>query len=101
MPFSIHDCTARPYGLENRQPYPASSSSADMSSAYAKRNVVYLVGENDMCNDLLPTCNTECWQKTNGCDRNHMDTRCPAMIQGPFRKLRGQVSNYDIHVYII
>jgi hypothetical protein len=81
----------RPYGFESRQPYPANNSVSDMVTSYAKRRVVYLVGEKDMCNDLLPTCNVECWQKENGCDRNSMDTRCPAMLQGPFRKLRGQV----------
>jgi hypothetical protein len=68
-----------------------------MATAYAKRRVVYLVGENDMCNDLLPTCNAECSQKDNGCERNSMDTRCPAMLQGPFRKLRGQVKDHHIH----
>lgn len=59
---------------------------------YAERDVFYLNGQNDTCNDGLPFCNNDCWQKDNEespCMRNHMDTRCPAMLQGPWRKARG------------
>jgi len=56
---------------------------------YPKLHVVYLVGQNDTCNDGLPVCDESCWQRENDCFRNQMDTRCPAMLQGPCRRTRG------------
>lgn len=62
---------------------------------YPKLHVVYLVGQNDTCNDGLPTCDASCWKRVNysqdewPCFRNEMDTRCPAMLQGPCRNTRG------------
>lgn len=62
---------------------------------YRKLDVVYMVGQNDTCNDGLPTCDGDCWKRTDylpdegPCYRNHMDTRCPAMLQGPNRRTRG------------
>ena len=63
---------------------------------YKKLHVVYMVGQNDTCNDNLPTCDASCWKKENyeegsewPCFRNEMDTRCPAMLQGPCRRTRG------------
>jgi hypothetical protein len=63
---------------------------------YPKLNMVYMVGQNDTCNDALPTCSSDCWKRTNysietewPCFRNDMDTRCPAMLQGPYRRTRG------------
>lgn len=63
---------------------------------YGKLHVVYMVGQNDTCNDNLPVCDDSCWKrevwdnKTEGvCWRNDMDTRCPAMLQGPYRRKRG------------
>jgi hypothetical protein len=62
---------------------------------YDKLHVVYLVGQNDTCNDGLPVCDSSCWKRehyeTNEwpCFRNEMDTRCPAMLQGPCRRTRG------------
>lgn len=49
----------------------------------------------DTCNDNLPTCDTSCWKRDEflpdewQCFRNDMDTRCPAMLQGPNRRTRG------------
>lgn len=64
---------------------------------YPKLHVVYMVGQNDTCNDGLPTCDASCWKRDEWdvslgeykCYRNHMDSRCPAMLQGPFRRARG------------
>mmetsp|Transcript_26993 Transcript_26993/g.38698 ORF Transcript_26993/g.38698 Transcript_26993/m.38698 type:complete len:573 (-) Transcript_26993:63-1781(-) len=62
---------------------------------YNKLHVVYLVGQNDTCNDRLPVCDGSCWKRENyetsewACFRNDMDTRCPAMLQGPYRRARG------------
>ena len=73
---------------------------------YPKLHVVYLVGQNDTCNDGLPTCDKSCWKRVNysanewPCYRNEMDTRCPAMLQGPCRNTRGhQYMKYLQDVY--
>ena len=57
-------------------------------------------------NDGLPTCDASCWKRTNyldsewSCYRNHMDTRCPAMLQGPCRRQRGiQYMKYLEKIY--
>lgn len=61
---------------------------------YRKLDVVYMVGQNDTCNDGLPTCDASCWKRDQWlpgegkCFRNQMDTRCPAMLQGPCRRTR-------------
>ena len=63
---------------------------------YEKLHVVYLIGQNDTCNDGLPHCDSSCWKRDEWdvgegkCFRNHMDSRCPAMLQGPYRRARGQ-----------
>jgi hypothetical protein len=63
---------------------------------YRRLHVVYMVGQNDTCNDNLPFCDESCWKRSDfdpttewQCFRNHMDTRCPAMLQGPNRRTRG------------
>lgn len=62
---------------------------------YEQLHVVYMVGQNDTCNDGLPTCDRSCWKRDVyeedewPCFRNSMDTRCPAMLQGPCRRTRG------------
>ena len=63
---------------------------------YNKLHVVYMVGQNDTCNDNLPVCDASCWKREDydsenegPCWRNDMDTRCPAMLQGPCRRTRG------------
>jgi hypothetical protein len=64
--------------------------------SYPKLHMVYLVGQNDTCNDGLPTCDASCWKRENyledewPCFRNSMDIRCPAMLQGPCRRTRGR-----------
>ena len=61
---------------------------------YNKLHIVYLVGQNDTCNDDLPVCDASCWKREHyeedegPCWRNDMDTRCPAMLQGPCRRTR-------------
>jgi hypothetical protein len=63
---------------------------------YNKLHVVYMGGQNDTCNDMVPTCDDSCWKRDvwdnvteSLCFRNDMDTRCPAMLQGPYRRARG------------
>lgn len=73
---------------------------------YRKLHVVYLVGQNDTCNDGLPVCDASCWKREDyledewPCFRNQMDTRCPAMLQGPCRRTRGhQYMKYLENLY--
>jgi hypothetical protein len=74
---------------------------------YPKLHVVYMVGQNDTCNDGLPTCDSSCWKRNEWdnatewqCYRNHMDSRCPAMLQGPYRRARGlQYMRYLENLY--
>ena len=102
-----------PYGLgkfsdgsRHSIPYATRLLPGDASIMYRERSVVYMVGQNDTCNDNLPTCNSDCWKREDyppgewPCFRNHMDTRCPAMLEGPFRRRRGiQYMKYLEHVY--
>jgi hypothetical protein len=88
-PEGYHDPNhSAPYIRQNRN-----ASSA--VQAYKHRDVVYMVGQNDTCNDGLPTCSSDCWKRDDylpeewPCFRNHMDARCPAMLEGPFRRQRG------------
>lgn len=82
---------AWPYGVSSGLvPYAAATDTRAALQAYPLRDVRLLVGGGDQCNDLLPTCNDGCWQKKEGCARNAMDTRCPAMLQGPWRRLRAE-----------
>ena len=84
-----------PYGLANRWGYTEEDVGFKMNESialYPLRDVSYLVGQNDTCNDGLAECDGECWQRDNQedpCFRNHMDNRCPAMLEGPWRKMRG------------
>lgn len=63
---------------------------------YSSLHMVYMVGQNDTCNDGLATCDKSCWKRNEWdeaegetqCYRNHMDSRCPAMLQGPNRNVR-------------
>eukprot|EP00977_Amphora_coffeiformis_P029873 scaffold43195_cov206-Amphora_coffeaeformis.AAC.1 len=91
-----------PYGLgsfedkKHSVPYAIKSMKRGVVKNYQMRDVVYMVGQNDTCNDALPTCHKDCWKRENyldeewPCFRNHMDTRCPAMLEGSFRRTRGQ-----------
>jgi hypothetical protein len=70
-------------------------STARAKRLYRRLHVVYMVGQNDTCNDMLSTCDASCWKREDflpnewKCFRNDMDTRCPAMLQGPNRRTRG------------
>jgi hypothetical protein len=51
--------------------------------------------QNNKSNDRLVECDDSCWTRTKYtqqqqgyCDRTAMDIRCPAMLQGPNRKVR-------------
>lgn len=74
---------------------------------YPLLHVVYMVGQNDTCNNGLPTCDPSCWKRNvwdneteYKCFRNQMDTRCPAMLQGPNRNVRAhQYMQYLEHLY--
>lgn len=79
-------------------PYALTSGFVGVDRAlriYRELHVVYMVGQNDTCNDMLPTCDASCWKRDDylagewPCFRNEMDTRCPAMLQGPCRRTRG------------
>lgn len=99
-----------PYGLRWSHPryadlVPYLRGHHDLSRAaefYAHRSVVYLVGQNDTCSDFLPggECPSSCWTRdregTTRCTPTMMDTRCPAMLQGPNRNERAR--NYKRHV---
>jgi hypothetical protein len=94
-----------PYGLSEFTdmkghfiPYALRDGSLGVERAlrlYQRLHVVYLVGQNDTCNDGLPACDASCWKRDKWevdewrCFRNQMDTRCPAMLQGPCRRTRG------------
>jgi hypothetical protein len=73
---------------------------------YRDLDVVYLVGQNDTCNDGLPQCDGSCWKRNtwlpgeNKCFRNQMDARCPAMLQGWCRRTRAyNYMHYLQHLY--
>lgn len=76
--FGVPDRAACPnynrykYGMERRTGYLAASSAAQAVARYASRAVTVLNGEDD--------------DYQNG----DMDDSCPAMLEGPNRKLRGQ-----------
>ena len=90
-----------PYGLsgfsDNKHEIPYVEEAAKHAVAsYRERDVVYMVGQNDTCTDnVFPTCHSDCWKKDDflpeegPCFRNHMDARCPAILEGPFRRSRG------------
>jgi hypothetical protein len=102
-----------PYGLgaftdhRHQVPYAVRTGVDRAIQNYRERSVVYMVGQNDTCTDtVLPTCNADCWKRDDylpdewPCYRNHMDTRCPAMLEGPFRRNRGiQYMKYLEEVY--
>merc|ERR1719217_1738970 len=74
-----------------------------MIEVFATRDVRYVLGGGDRCNDVLwrysssygHQCNSKCWTaKRKGklkCSRTIMDARCPAMLQGPWRHWRGEM----------
>ena len=73
---------------------------------YRMLDVVYLIGQNDTCNDGLPHCDSSCWKRESWlpgesqCYRNQMDSRCPAMLQGWCRRERAyNYMNYLQHLY--
>eukprot|EP00932_Pfiesteria_piscicida_P000926 SRR837773.10906.p1 GENE.SRR837773.10906~~SRR837773.10906.p1 ORF type:complete len:604 (-),score=130.86 SRR837773.10906:91-1902(-) len=83
-------------------PYLAEHPDIEMAvRMYPERDIVYLVGQNDTCwDDEFPFCDQQCWTRkipTSKCYRNHMDMRCPAMLQGPNRKMRAL--HYIRHLY--
>ena len=101
-----------PYGMGNFSdgeysvPYVLESGPERAALMYDQRSVVYLVGQNDTCNDLLPTCDASCWKRSDfsdgegGCSRDDMDVRCSAMLEGPNRRSRGlQYMKYLENVY--
>lgn len=96
-----------PYGLAGWMPEYVKQVKLDQAiRRFPKRDLRLLVGERDMCNENLPGCNDLCWTKHNEtglgfCYRNHMDTRCPAMMQGQFRRIRGlRYTEYMMRFYM-
>jgi hypothetical protein len=79
----------------NSIPYAVQTGLEGCLREYKSRDVVYMVGQNDTCNDGLTTCDASCWKRQDflpeewPCFRNHMDSRCPAMLEGPNRRTRG------------
>eukprot|EP00727_Mastigamoeba_balamuthi_P005808 m51a1_g1847 hypothetical protein (346) ;mRNA; r:586880-588114 len=79
------------YGLGHPNPYVAASGTPDeLRQRFAARDVVYLRGTADTCNeDLDPTC-----------DSHGLDRDCEAMLQGRWRYERGVAwSNYLRYFY--
>ena len=82
-------------GVRHSIPYASHRSAEYDARMYQQRSVVYMVGQNDTCNDGLYSCSSDCWKREDylpeewPCFRNHMDIRCPAMLEGPFRRKRG------------
>lgn len=92
------------HALKNGFVIPYLAEHPDLKQAemmYPERDVVYLVGQNDTCwDDEFPFCDDRCWTRnipTSKCYRNHMDMRCPAMLEGPNRKTRA--FHYIRHLY--
>jgi hypothetical protein len=60
-----------PYGVEmvkdekgeHSIPYAIHAGLQRRLKDYKHRNVVYMVGQNDTCNDGLPTCDQSCWKR--------------------------------------
>ncbi|KAH3762870.1 alpha/beta hydrolase [Pelomyxa schiedti] len=84
-PFSIPDSSDCPtynqwrYGLDELNEYMSIPGVENIILNYKPRDVVYLLGTNDTCNELLdPTC-----------DSHGLDTGCEAMMQGRWRYERG------------
>ena len=90
-----------PYGLgmfsdgsQYSIPY-AIRAPCNTARIYRERSVTYLVGQNDTCNTDLPTCSPDCWKREEylpderPCYSHQIDTRCPAMLEGPNRRDRG------------
>lgn len=64
---------------------------------YPYRNVWYLAGALDQCSPAMPwynetgivnEANNDGIEYTDACNYHHVDTRCPAMLQGPWREYR-------------
>jgi pimeloyl-ACP methyl ester carboxylesterase len=71
---------------------------------YALRNVWYLAGEDDECSPAMPWYNETGHQGedsklqfSSACDFHHLDTRCPAMLEGPWRAYRA--AHYLAYLY--
>lgn len=102
-----------PYGLgdfadaKHWVPYALRTGVDRAIENYKRRQVVYMVGQNDTCtDDVFPTCDASCWKRQDylpeewPCFRNHMDTRCPALLEGQFRRMRGELFMTHLeHVY--
>eukprot|EP00658_Telonema_sp_P-2_P033908 TRINITY_DN247_c0_g1_i3.p2 TRINITY_DN247_c0_g1~~TRINITY_DN247_c0_g1_i3.p2 ORF type:complete len:181 (-),score=47.24 TRINITY_DN247_c0_g1_i3:182-724(-) len=78
----------------------------DQALLYAYRNVWYLAGALDQCSPAMAWYNETGATNTNNnngiayddaCDFHHLDTRCPAMLQGPWRNYRTE--HYVAYLY--
>jgi len=93
------------YGVSNFEAfqYVEDRNVTEAIEDFPQRSVSYLAGQNDTCNNNLATCEASCWQNpatsthNQLCYRNSMDTRCGAMLQGPYR--RGRARKY--HDYLM
>ena len=89
------ECTLPPYQKLATPPRDSAGTQFPCHVWNYNLHIVYLVGQNDTCNDGLPVCDASCWKREQyaenewACWRNDMDTRCPAMLQGPCRRTRG------------
>jgi pimeloyl-ACP methyl ester carboxylesterase len=75
-PYPTADCPTFDnwkYGMKKRPPYAAGTAPADFERIYAERDVVYLLGSDDI-DPQGP----------------ELDRRCEAEVQGEFRRARGE-----------
>jgi pimeloyl-ACP methyl ester carboxylesterase len=75
-PYPTADCPTFDnwkYGMKKRPPYAANTTPADFERAYVEREVVYLLGSDD----IDPQA-------------EDLDRRCEAEVQGKFRRARGE-----------
>jgi hypothetical protein len=76
-------------------PYAVQAGLERCLCKYKSRDVVNMVGPNNTCNDGLPTWDVSCWKKQDflpkewPCFQNHMDSHCPAMLEGPNQCTQG------------
>jgi len=78
------------YGLLVGLAYVADKTPEEMTSHYKNKDVTYVLGTLDTCNDALG----DCW-----CIDHGMDTRCGAELQGYCRYQRGWVYFHYLNFY--
>lgn len=79
------------YGLEQLNEYMSQNTAEDMIKAYLSRDVTYLLGNSDICNEKY-----KC-----GCRSRTEELGCEAEMQGLCRFQRGVIYHKYIHQYYL